>query len=241
MESILCAVLVAMIIDGQPIGHIKTAASSIWLLVTFFYFITEPKQMNLFTAYLRYAFLAFVGLIFTYLIAVPLTPLALAFVRSDGFFPTWLCWFQTFDASVDQGWRGAYFTNESPKSWWSRIWSYSGTGTPTGLNRFLLRCRWLWRNPAYGFDLYPLGIEYNPDDWNIITCDVTNGRLMRLYAVTKDGRNFSYTDSTNRKLGWKLWWAFDENFRLLPVDQFNHVAIAQGYDQSKRIMFVFTP
>jgi hypothetical protein len=241
MESILCAILVVMLIDGQPIGHVKTAASSLWLLISLTYFVVEPSSMTTFPTTTRYALLAFIGVIFTYLIAVPITPLALFFVRADGFFPTWLCWLQTFDASVDQGWKGGYFTNTTPANWWERIWSYSGTGSPTGLNRYLLRIRWLWRNPAYGFDLYPLGIAYNPDNWIIEICNVVNGQLQTFKAVTKDGRYFSYIDSSNRKFGWKLWWALDSNFHLLPIDQFTHVAIAAGYDQSKRIMFVFTP
>lgn len=245
MEYFLCVLLCLMILYGESIEHVKTAASSIWLLITFIYFIMEPVLMEIFISYVRYAFLAFIGIIFTYVIAVPLTPLALLFVRSNGFLPTWLCWLQTFDATVDAAWQASYasYLNANPSNWWQALWTYRGApNIPTGLNKFCLRLQWLWRNPAYGFDFWPLGIVYDDTQWIIKTCDVTNGTLTRFYAVTKDGKYFSYTDSTGKKFGWKLWWALDANFQLIPADKFTHVADpASGYNQGKRLMFVFTP
>ena len=243
MESILCAIIVVLLCFGGPISDIKTAESILWLAISFSHSALEPNEMTKALSYVRYAAYALIGLFFTYVVAVLATPIILLFVRPDNnYLPRWLCWFQTFDASVDQGWLGNYFTNTNPSSWWQRIWSYSGSGTPTGLNRFLLRVRWLWRNPAYGFDLWPLGMAYNPDDWIVKVCDVANGQLIKFYAETKDGLHFSYCDSSNRKFGWKLWWALGSDFKLQTLDQFNHVATPiSGYDQSKRIMFVFTP
>jgi hypothetical protein len=243
MEFVLCLALILSIFVGLPTGHLKTVSSISWLLISLLNFVVEPSKMSVFATYAKYAFLAFIGIIFTYLIAVPLTPLIVLFAnKDDGYLPRWLCWFQTFDAPVDQGWIGNYFTNATPNNWWERVWSYSGQGTPSGFNRWLLRIRWLWRNPAYGFDLWPLGMNYDPSDWVITILEVTNGQLMRFAAQTKDGKHFSYCDHTNRKFGWKLWWALDTTkWTLQSIEEFTHVAVPSYYDRSKRIMFVFTP
>jgi len=49
-----------------------------------------------------------------------------------------LRWFQTFDAPLDEGHYGGYFTTTSP---------------------YLYRMFWLVRNPAYGFGQFPMGVE----------------------------------------------------------------------------------
>lgn len=152
---------------------------------------------------IKYAFLSLVNVLFTYLIAVPLTPIIVLFGDDKGWLPNWLCWFQTFDAPLDAGW----------------IYSYFGTfpTPPTGFQRYWLRVRWLWRNPAYGFCYWPLGIPYKPTDWYIYTMKVNGTVLEEFAAKTYDGKYFCYTNSNGVKLGYKLWWALDENWKLIPV------------------------
>jgi hypothetical protein len=141
-----------------------------------------------------YAILTLINLLFT-VFAVIAAPVVAAFCRRDGWLPNWLAWFQTFDAPLDAGWRDGYFgLFASP---------------PTGFALWWLRTKWLWRNPAYGFCYWPLGIDFVPADWVIVnfirhadgTCD--------FHARTKDGRYFNIMTATGTKLGWKAWNYFE--------------------------------
>jgi hypothetical protein len=207
----------------------KLCIAVAWLTTLFLNFVLDPKTMSKLKMYLNYGFWALLNFLFTYLVAYPLTPLVTLFAGASGFLPVWLCWFQTFDASLDAGWQGGYFgTYATP---------------PTGLVLYWLRVRWLWRNPAYGFDYWPCGIEYDPTQWVIDICEVTNGTngtLIKFAAHTIDGKHFSYTDSTGKKFGWKVYWALDANFHLIPAQQYANIA-AKLYDQTPRIMLVCTP
>lgn len=152
--------------------------------------------------YSAYFWRTLAQLLFT-LISYPLAPIVAAFTQSNGYLPNCLAWFQTFDAPLDAGWRDGYF----------------GTYTtpPTGLKLYWLRVRWLWRNPAYGFCYWPLGIPYNPNDWDILLCVLNpDNTLSEFEAHTKDGKYFCYTNDKGVKLGYKLWWALDEDNQLLP-------------------------
>jgi hypothetical protein len=150
--------------------------------------------------YETYGVLTAIQLIFTGL-AFIFAPFIALFANSDGYLPNWLIWFQTQDNSLDEGWRGTYFgTPVNP--------------APTGTKRWWYRTRWLWRNPAYGFCYYPLGMDIIPADWIIDEYKVNDfGDRILLKAHTKDG-HFCYTDSRGWKLGWKIW----SNFRGLDKD-----------------------
>jgi hypothetical protein len=83
------------------------------------------------------------------LLAVLLTPLLPLFaVRGQTYYasqpvirlPMWLAWFDTFDDSIDSGHINGFW--ETPNSTLGFYWS---------------RVKWLWRNPAYGFDFWLLG------------------------------------------------------------------------------------
>jgi hypothetical protein len=139
----------------------------------------------------RYIFATILQLLFTYLLAVPFAPLIALACKADGYLPDWLFWFQTFDAPLDAGWKDGYFPT---------------SGTPTGSTLWWLRVRWLWRNPAYGFCYWPLGIPYDPSQWVI---DINN-EPTEFKAHTKDGRYFCYTSSAGDKYGYKLWWALED-------------------------------
>jgi len=99
-----------------------------------------------------------------YLVAWPLTPLVVLFVRGDGWLPGWLSWFGTPDNSMDGdgGWQteSRFFINESNK-----------------FKRYINRCGWIWRNSLYGFNRDVLSIKYKAGDTLVVIGDpnVSNG------------------------------------------------------------------
>lgn len=147
--------------------------------------------------YAKYALLNILNLIFTG-IAYIFAPLYVLFTSEDGWLPKWLYWFQTQDNSLDAGWKlqGNFGT-------------YLKDGTiPTGYTRYKYRVQWCWRNPAYGFCYYPLGIPVKPEDWIIDEYKVdANGNRVLLKAHSTTGY-FAYTTDANWKLGWKIWSNF---------------------------------
>lgn len=114
---------------------------------------------------------------------------------AQGNLPRWLKWFQTFDASCDAGWQDGYLD----KSWGS-----------TPLRRFLARVYWLYRNPAYGWDYWPLGVRWNPDDWSVFRDEDTPQRTLFI-AVNFDGAfNLYYSGRWGQyKIGWKAYNKWD--------------------------------
>jgi hypothetical protein len=169
----------------------------------------------------RYVFSTIAQILFTYLLAVPFAPVIALFCKSDGYLPNWLCWFQTEDASLDAGWRDGYFQPV-------------GAPAPIGWERWWLRTRWLWRNPAYGLCYWPLGLPYNPSDWVIDVLVHDGPTLTELKAHTSDGKYFCQTNSSGLKLGYKLWWALDENWKLI-----DNLPSSRGPDN--RLPICFTP
>lgn len=156
-------------------------------------------------------------------ISFPLAFVLPLFCNSTGYLPKWLNWFQTPDNSLDAGWKvqgnyGDYLTSGA---------------APTGFTLYTYRVYWLWRNPAYGFDV-AIGIAYDPAAWTIVTLEQTDGAITKLWAVTKDGRFFAYTTSSGWKLGYKLWWAMDASFNLLP-------AVPASKNTGNRLPLCFTP
>ena len=146
---------------------------------------------------IEYIFLTIIQLIFTG-IAFVLAPLYVPLANKDGWLPEWLIWFQTQDNSLDAGWKiqGNFGT-------------YLQDGTvPTGWTLYKYRVQWVWRNTAYGFCYWPLGIEIHPSDWSIdeYQVDANGGRLL-LKAHDIHG-HFCYTTNTGWKLGWKIWAYF---------------------------------
>jgi hypothetical protein len=168
--------------------------------------------------YTQYTLRTILQLVFT-IVAYVLTPFIVPLCDDKGNLPVWLSWFQTFDASCDAGWQDGYF---------------AVTGVPTGYKLWWLRTRWLWRNPAYGFCYGPLGIAYDPAQWVIDEIQTNGATLTLLRAHTIDNKYFCYTDSSGAKFGYKLWWAFDVNWKLLPTMPLNH-------GTRNRLMICFTP
>jgi hypothetical protein len=136
--------------------------------------------------YGEYAYLAFINLLFTGL-AYLLAPVVTLFCKEDGYLPNWLCWFQTFDAPLDAGVRDGYPGFDPAGSrWWNRT-------------------KWLWRNPAYGFCYWPLGIPFVASEWTV-SCDKQIGIESLFIAHSTDGYFcIMYGGSLGRlKLGWKV-------------------------------------
>ncbi|MBO1856862.1 hypothetical protein J4G52_25310 [Burkholderia cenocepacia] len=139
-----------------------------------------------------YPFMAFAS-IFCVLLTWALAPLLALFVGADGNLPDWCYWFQTFDNTCDAGWKvqGNYGT-------------YLVDGTmPAGITLWWYRVRWLWRNPAYGWDYWPLGIAFDAGQWRVV---VNNARWWiavgprRAFCI-----RYLATSGVGLKLGWKAW------------------------------------
>lgn len=147
--------------------------------------------------------LAIADTLFT-LVSFPLAPLVAAFANKDGNLPRALRWFQTFDASLDAGWRDGYFVFAGRTS--------SAT-VPTGFELYWLRVRWLWRNPGYGFGYYVAGIAFDPAAWRVVHYS-TDGTSSTFIAT--NGRQFNIAlgrSHLSLKIGWKAWNYFNRDTR----------------------------
>ncbi|WP_407059060.1 hypothetical protein ACKZDW_13410 [Ralstonia syzygii subsp. celebesensis] len=114
----------------------------------------------------------------------------------NGNLPRWLAWFQTFDASLDAGWRDGYIA----ASWGD-----------TPLRRFLARVYWLYRNPAYGWDYWALGVPFDPIGWRVVR--YIESDALTLFVAVGNGFNVYYHGRFGMlKLGWKAWncWEGDD-------------------------------
>lgn len=122
------------------------------------------------------------------------------FASEDGWLPRWLYWFQTPDADLDRGFRDG--NGDSIENSFVH-WLYFKF-------RYVRRVFWLYRNSAYGFSYYVIGIPYLPSEWSIVECG-DNG--MPFYAVGLNGaisRHFEWR-GLQIKIGYKVWWYFDVN------------------------------
>lgn len=125
--------------------------------------------------------------VLTWILCVPLAMTA----DENGNLPKYLSWFQTFDATLDAGWKDNYdgYNPNSPL-WWNRA-------------------KWLARNPGYSFDYYPLGIAWVQSDWKCLVFTETDTTTV-FFAV--DGKHFNFLfDNGYLKLkcGHKAWNLFD--------------------------------
>ncbi|WP_231409615.1 hypothetical protein [Ralstonia solanacearum] len=120
---------------------------------------------------------------------------------AQGNLPRWLRWFQTFDASLDAGWRDGYI---------SRSWG------DTPIRRFLARVYWLYRNPAYGWDYWPLGVRFNPCAWRVVR--YVESDALTLFVAVGNGFNVYYHGRFGMlKLGWKAWNCWDaDGWKMQP-------------------------
>lgn len=109
--------------------------------------------------------------------------------EEQGNLPRWLGWFQTFDATLDAGWRDGYI---------------DGAWGSTPVRRFAARVYWLYRNPAYGWDYWPLGLPFAPKDWRVVR--YVESEALTLFVSVGPGFNVYYHGRFGMfKLGWKAW------------------------------------
>lgn len=130
-----------------------------------------------------YPLLAFLSILFTILTMI-LSPLLALTADSAGNLPWCLRWFQTFDASLDEGWKKGTFD-----------YPFYPHATPEGVLLWWYRTRWLWRNPGYGFDLF-LGVEYMTHEWTV------HHESEDTFLAFGPGWRFEY-QGKHLHLGWK--------------------------------------
>lgn len=66
--------------------------------------------------------------------------------------------------------------------------------------------KWLYRNPAYGFDLFVFGIDFFPEDWVVVkntdTMFFAYDRVTGAFTFKHEGGKYLPA----MKLGWKVFW-----------------------------------
>lgn len=144
---------------------------------------------------MKYLLLAPLSIAFT-LLAILLSPILALLVKSDGYLPDWLSWFQTPDNPAI----GDKMFQENQMSWTK--------------SKYLYALFWLCRNPAYGFDhaigaRIPEGFTYtSKGDEATTNAPIHNGWVYRkidnawqFYFV----HQWSETKCWKLNFGWKLW------------------------------------
>lgn len=125
--------------------------------------------------------------------------------------PEWLAWFDTFDATLDAG-----LAPGAKSTYWTRM-------------------KWLYRNSAYGFSYWVLGVKFDPALWTIaeFVPDGT-GDVLRFRAEGPSGQyNLNYqTDHWHIKIGWKAWNMYDHTGETWWMDK--------PWGPEMRIPFVFS-
>jgi len=142
-----------------------------------------------------------------YLIAWPLTPIIVLFVKRDGELPNWLYWFTTPDNPKleEYGWihESRPFLNESNR-----------------FKRYVNRCFWLWRNSLYGFNESVIGVELGIGREKLITVgDSTVGNLTGVQGIVK---RKLYRNGT--LIAWQWYW-----IKQLPFWKRKCIRVNLGY------------
>jgi hypothetical protein len=129
-------------------------------------------------------------MLFSMLLVYPWLPL---FANAQGEVPRYLKWFVTFDASLDEGWKGGYL---HPR------WGQSG------FMRYLARLYWLYRNPGYGFDYDVLGLPFDQKQWRVLRT-IESPTLVLFIALGPAFNIYAHGRFGMLKLGWKAWNQWD--------------------------------
>lgn len=142
--------------------------------------------------------------------------------------PRWLKWFDTFDASVDAGWAGNYFTEKG---------TYNRNNLPSYWKRKWYQIRWLYRNCAYGFAYWLLGTKIDTSDWIIHKCDYQPGKKFIFFAYNSQGY-FQFIVRLPRgglNFGWKIL-----NYYSLERREWYHIETGQPWGPEWRTMHVIS-
>lgn len=139
-----------------------------------------------------------------------------AFTNATGNLPSGLYWQQTFDATLDEGWKNGYY----PATWGA---SFS--------KRYLARMLWLYRNNCYALQYFQLGSPFDSAQWTIVRSDGTV-----FYATGPDGMfSFEYGGRFGTyKLGWKAF-----NYTT-PADRTKWMPPEYMWGPLKRVPVCFT-
>lgn len=141
--------------------------------------------------YLTAAVFSVLDLAFTIFVCLFVNWWAPLFAGPDARLPKWLNWVQTFDANLDKGVTDGFFSG--PPSYWNRV-------------------KWLYRNPAYGFSFYALGVPYVMSDWKVRKyVPQSPGVPDYFFAYTEQGYFNAYfvKFGIRFKIGWKAWNNYD--------------------------------
>jgi hypothetical protein len=185
--------------------------------------------------YIVYILLAIVQLVIS-LVSYPLAPLIALFSDANGNLPYWLSAFQTYDNTLDgdDGYKQEH-----------RFFPDNANALQVWANR----TGWLWRNPAYGFDML-LGVDVRIGDVLIVEGDRATGDnpYHSGYCSWKLYRNnelvgfqyywvgnFTNTKCLRVNVGWKLWNA-EEFTDALPNSLGRFLVVRNG-----KCQLVFTP
>ena len=136
-------------------------------------------------AYLKWFLLLFIGIPFE-LFAKLLSPILAFFVNEEGWLPQWLWWFQTPDNTCD-GDAGHL-----------KRWPRNGT-----FWTWMRRCAWLFRNSAYGFNFYVLGVHYEDGDEWWFEGDPTVGDKSGISGLCK-----WYLKRGGKLIGWQIYYVY---------------------------------
>lgn len=139
--------------------------------------------------YLKWFLLLLVGVPFE-LFAKILSPLLACFVDEDGWLPDWLYWFQTPDNSCDG--------DRKHRLRWPRdgfFWTWAR------------RTAWLFRNSAYGFNYFVLGLLYQKGDLWWYEGDPKVGDLTGVSGLCK-----WYLERDGKLIGWQIY--FVKHYRI---------------------------
>ncbi len=177
----------------------------------------------LFLNIILYPLRAMLDLFFTWVIAALLVnwwaPLFAKkrryFNRGDPLFgftlPAWLAWFDTFDGDLDTG---------------------AANGSITGSSTYWNRVKWLYRNNAYGWSYWVLGMPFVASDWRVVRYEQSAAQIT--FIAVEPGGKFNINATRcglHFKLGWKAWNNYDT-----VNDKWND----QPWGPAWRIPFVFS-
>lgn len=131
-----------------------------------------------------------------------------AFADGSGNLPQALKWFQTFDATLDEGMNAR--RNELAAGIGGDTWAAFDPWPVTWFQRYKNRAFWLFRNSAYGFDYYLLGVPWNPDEWRVVKF-VNTESLVLFIAMGRGFNIYAHGRYGMCKIGWKAWNLYQQD------------------------------
>lgn len=187
--------------------------------------------------YIKYVVFAVISLLIDIPSRFIFNWIVVLFADKDGNLPKYLYWFQTFDATLDEG-RNARRTEIANN--WGNNWDTYNPDPKTWFEIYKNRAFWLFRNSTYGFSYYLLGMDIDYDNWEVKKY-VETDREVIFYAVAKDGKgfNFRYAGKYGTyKLGWKSYNTYDKTNgkfgkRFGPLDRIPCVISVNPFNRKK--------